>query len=566
MRQKKPWIVCALCVLVTSSCEDPVDPIQRCPLRAELVGAADITMSRDDSLQFSVVVRDCNNTVLPARPVRWRSSDIGVVTVDSTGLAIARGQGFASINWNVSDPTGAGWIPIQVIGRAERVVISPTGLIVVPDGPGFLTATAVVENGDPLLPPWTATWASGDKAIAVVDQSGVVHGVTEGMTSVTATVGDVSATVEITVKSLTFVDVRANGSFTCGITTDALVFCWGNNFRGGLGDPNRPSGHHPRMVAGPTRVRSVATGESHACSLDEDGTAMCWGWNESGQLGTQLTGGSHRARRVLSDIPFRDVSAGSFHTCGITTGDMPFCWGSNESGRLGAESGSNCSFGKGSSSPCNPVPIAVSGLDELQVISAGGDHTCGLDRQGAATCWGANSSGQLGLGAASVAIGSPTNVDTQLRFARLSSGGSHTCAVTGTGEIYCWGNNWNGQLGDGSQGTRTLPVTMVSTETFTTVSAGSAHPCALTESGVAYCWGGNGDGQLGDGSGDQSSRFVPTLVAVVPALQSISAGDQHSCGLSVDGVAYCWGDNHSGQLGAEAGDPSWLPIRVAGQR
>lgn len=565
MRPKIPWIVCALCVLVTSSCEDPVDPIEQCPLHVEFEETVNVvTMFKGDSVQFSVVVRDCNNTVLPDL-VRWMSSDIGIVTVDNTGLAIARAQGYAGIYWNV---TGAvsGSIPIQVSEHAARVEIWPTDLRVVPEGPGFLTATAFTENGDILLPGRTAVWESGDEGIAVVDTSGAVHGVTEGATSVTATVDDVSATVEITVTRLTFVDVRAHGSFTCGVTTDALVFCWGDNFQGELGDPERPSGHQPRMVVGPTRARSVATGGSHACSLDEDGTAMCWGSAFSGQLGTGLFGGSHPPSRVLTEIPFRDVSAGGAHTCGITSAGTPFCWGSGGSGQLGAQGVSLCSFGKGTGLPCSRIPIAVSGLDELQVISAGGAHTCGLDLQGAAICWGANSAGQLGLGTVSDSVGSPTNVDTQLRFERISSGGSHSCAVTGAGEIYCWGNNLNGQLGDGSQGNRTLPVVVGSAERFTTVDAGLEHTCALTETGIAYCWGRNGSGQLGDGSGDQSPKLVPTLVAVVPAMQSISAGATHSCGLGVDGVAHCWGDNLDGQLGAEAGDPSWLPIRVAGQR
>ena len=574
MRPKTPWIVCALCVLVTSSCEDPVDPIEQCPLRSELNGPFDIPMFKGDTLQFSVVVRDCNNIVLPDHPLRWRSSDTRIVTVDNTGLAIARAQGYAGISWEVTDLTGEGargWINIQVSEYAARVEIGPTDLRVVPEGPGFLTATAFAENGDALFQAWTATWESGDEGIAVVDTSWAVRGVTvrgvaEGVTSITATVHDVSATVDITVTRLTFVDVRANGSFTCGVTTAALVFCWGGNFQGELGDPERPSGHHPRMVVGLTRVRSVATGRSHACSLDDDGTAMCWGSAQSGQLGADLFGGAHRPSRVASEIPFRDVSAGNAHTCGITPADTPYCWGSGGSGQLGAEGVSLCTFGKGAGLPCSRIPIAVSGLDELRVISAGGTHTCGLDLPGAATCWGANSAGQLGLGTVLDSVGSPTNVDTQLRFERISSGGSHTCGLTGAGEIYCWGNNLNGQLGDGSQGNRTLPVVVGSAERFTTVDAGLEHTCALTETGIAYCWGANWSGHLGDGSGDQSPKLVPTLVAVVPALQSISAGATHSCGLGVDGVAHCWGNNLDGQLGAEAGDPSWLPIRVAGQR
>lgn len=329
-------------------------------------------MFKGDSLQFSVVVRDCDHTVLPDYSVGWFSNSPDIVTVDDTGLAIARAQGRGWIVWSADSGRASGSIRIQVNEYAARVEIGPTDLRVVPEGPGFLTATAFTENGDVLLPGWTATWESGDEGIAVVDTSGVVHGVAEGVTSITATVHDVSATVDITVTLLTFVDVRAGGSFTCGNTTDALVFCWGRNFQGELGDPARPSGHHPRMVAGLTRVRSVATGGSHACSLDEDGTAMCWGSAASAQLGADFWEGSHRPSRVLSDIPFRDMSAASTHTCGITTGDMAFCWGSNVYGQLGAESASVCSFGKWSILPCSRIPTAVSGFDEPQVISAGG--------------------------------------------------------------------------------------------------------------------------------------------------------------------------------------------------
>ncbi|MFB3111613.1 MAG: Ig-like domain-containing protein, partial [Gemmatimonadales bacterium] len=559
MRPKTPWIVCALCVLVTSSCENPVGPIERCLSQAEFDGPFDITMFKGDTLQFSVVVRDCNNTVLPNHPVQWMSSDISIVAVDNTGLAIARAQGYAYLEWSAIDLTGAGAFGvtnIRVSEYAARVEIGPTDLRVVPEGPGFLTATAFAENGDALFPGWTATWESGDDGIATVNAAGVVRGVAEGVTSITATVHDASATVEVTVTLLTLVDVHVGHSFTCGATTDGFVFCWGRNESGALGDPNSPSDHRLRMVVGRTRVRSVTAGGTHACALDEDGTVWCWGSAASGQLGASLFGGVHRPSRVASEIPFRDVSAGDAHTCGITPADTPYCWGSNADGRLGAESASVCSFGKGGGPPCSLIPIAVSGLNELQVISAGGAHTCGLDLQGAAICWGANYAGQLGLGAVSDSVGSPTNVDTQLRFERISSGGSHSCAVTGAGEIYCWGYNPTGQLGNGTLGNRTLPVAVASTERFTIVDAGFRHTCALTEAGVAYCWGGNRDGQLGDGSGDQSPKLVPTLVAVVPALQSISAGATHSCGLGVDGVAYCWGNNLDGQLGAEAGDPS----------
>jgi len=182
-------------------------------------------------------------------------------------------------------------------------------------------------------------------------------------------------------------------------------------------------------------------------------------------------------------------------------------------------------------------------------VSAGPSHTCGLTFAGLAYCWGYNWGGMLGTGD-TISRATPQLVAGGLAWASLSVGEQHTCGLTLAGEAYCWGNNGSGALGDGSTTSRSIPVPVQGGLTFAAITAGGVlgggYTCGLMRSGAAYCWGTGGFGQLGNGMGYTDStnfRSTTTPVAVVGGFvfASLSAGGDATCGVTLDGAAYCWG-------------------------
>jgi len=216
------------------------------------------------------------------------------------------------------------------------------------------------------------------------------------------------------------------------------------------------------------------------------------------------------------------------------------------------------------------VAFTASGTVTLTTIAAGvsgdGDapHDCAVTQVGVAVCWGENADGQLGDGTRTDSEG-PVLVMGALTFASVSAGGRHSCGITPAGAAYCWGRNADGQLGDGTVTSRISPVPVTGGLTFASASAGVAHTCGVTVGGALYCWGRNLTGQVGEGT--STSRNTPVAVNVAgAAVAMVSAGSAHTCAVTVAGAAYCWGRNLDGALGAGDGSPDQrtVPTVVAG--
>jgi len=173
------------------------------------------------------------------------------------------------------------------------------------------------------------------------------------------------------------------------------------------------------------------------------------------------------------------------------------CWGKNTSGQLG----------DGTTTHRNS-PVPVSDLTSgVQAISAGTEHTCALTTSGGVYCWGSNHAGQLGDATTKNRLTPTAVVGLQSGVQAISAGNAHTCALTVGGNVKCWGNNMQGQLGNGANTIQTMPVTVLGLANATRLDAGESHTCAATSDGAAYCWGYNALGQLGDGT--TSSSNVP---------------------------------------------------------
>jgi alpha-tubulin suppressor-like RCC1 family protein len=343
----------------------------------------------------------------------------------------------------------------------------------------------------------------------------------------------------------------AGGGTTCAILDGVQATCWGENRAGQFGSGVADSSHVPALVAADHALQAIAVGSGHACGLTATGRASCWGQGANGELGTGRVGLSATPSAVTGGS-FVAIGAGVSHSCALNAMGGIYCWGTNRNGELGNHTNDP-----------SPTPVTVSLPEGVRftALTVGGSFACALATTGAAYCWGENSSGQLGVGSTRTA-NAPVQVQSPVPFRMVVAGGLHACALSAGGSAYCWGANGSGQLGLGAQGqTQSLqPAAVSGGLTFTSLAAGDAHTCGLTADGGAYCWGAGRSGQLGNDQSSDSPR--PVLVVGGQVFRALALGSSHSCGWSADDAVWCWGDNTAGQLGVLAGRSADAPVPV----
>jgi alpha-tubulin suppressor-like RCC1 family protein len=360
--------------------------------------------------------------------------------------------------------------------------------------------------------------------------------------------------------------IAAGGEHTCAVPAMGGEMCWGGNVAGQLGDGTEINCYFPDWVSGfdGGGVGAINVGYLHSCALVPSawspltgGGVKCWGWNYYGQLGD----GTHAFSQdfPVSVVGYATSGAtalvlGESHTCILTTAGGVKCWGHNLYGELGNNSMVFSST----------LPVDVYGLSSGMVgITAGSFHTCALPSVGGAKCWGANGDGQLGDG---TTISSTVPVDVHGLTGNLiamAGGTFHTCALTATGGVKCWGLNSLGQLGDGTNENHHTPVDVVGLSSpVIAITAGNLHTCALTSAGSVMCWGYNLYGQLGDGTTTDSNTPV-AVNGLGSGVVAIDAGTNFTCAVKASGSVMCWGRNQSGQLGNDAMTESHIPVEVA---
>ncbi|MEK6683281.1 MAG: kelch repeat-containing protein [Nitrospirota bacterium] len=194
-------------------------------------------------------------------------------------------------------------------------------------------------------------------------------------------------------------------------------------------------------------------------------------------------------------------------------------------------------------------------------ISAGGNHTCAILADGTVKCWGNNYSGQLGNGTTTNSS-IPVSVSEITTAVSIAAGTNHTCAVLSDGTAKCWGFNLYGQFGNGTTTNSSTPVAVSGITTAVSIAAGGGHNCAVLSDGTIRCWGLNFWGQLGNGTGTNSS--TPVAVSGITTAVGISVGYHHTCAVLSNSTVKCWGYNVFGQLGNGTTTFSLTPVTVSG--
>jgi alpha-tubulin suppressor-like RCC1 family protein len=284
----------------------------------------------------------------------------------------------------------------------------------------------------------------------------------------------------------------------------------------------------------------VASGTNHTCALTSVGGVKCWGSNSSGELGDNTT--TQRLTAVDVSGLTRGViaiSAGATHTCALTSSGGVKCWGYNAYGHLGDNSTTR-----------RLTAVDVSGLTSgVTAISAGAVHTCALTSSGGVKCWGYNELGRLGDNSTTSRLTAVDVSGLASGVTAISAGGSHTCALASVGGVKCWGGNSFGSIGDNSTTNRLTPVDVSGLSSgVRAIATGERHTCALTSGGGAKCWGRNGNGQLGDNSTTQRLTAVD-VSGLTGGVNAIAGGNFHTCAVTNFGGGKCWGANAYGQLG-----------------
>ena len=337
---------------------------------------------------------------------------------------------------------------------------------------------------------------------------------------------------------MTFTKIASGSDSSCAISSGEL-YCWGDNsfskLTNGTWKGNRPQ---PFRVGSNYNWEDISIGRLHSCGI-ASGKAYCWGYNFFGQIGNgenryTYVGITEVVTNLTTD--WKMISAGFFFNCGINNGEL-YCWGDNEYGQLG-----NGENGEG---VLESTPQRIGSGNNWETVSSGWAHTCAI-ASGELYCWGNNISGMLGDGTTEEKL-FPTRIGLRTDWENISAQTYFTCGIA-SGELYCWG-----EIPDYNE-VSTTPVRIGTYSDWTDLTTGTEHVCGINKSEL-HCWGNNEYGQTGKTA--PSSNNEPEKIGDSNTWQRVAAGNEHTCGIN-DGDVFCWGKNNEGQIGI--GKSSYLEV------
>lgn len=286
-------------------------------------------------------------------------------------------------------------------------------------------------------------------------------------------------------------------------------------------------------------IKSVSSGSGHTCAVTVNGELYCWGGDGSGTLGDGpgVTPTINIPQRIGSFSDWEMVRASAFNTCGIRN-KLMYCWGSDSSGAIGNGSGSSANVF---------APEQIVGLTNWQWVTSSNGTTCGIE-SGNLYCWGSDNNGRLGNGGANTSVTSPALISASGDWEQVSANDNYACGIK-SGELYCWGNDSDGRLGNGTGVTadQTSPYRVGVLNNWTELATGTSNACGI-ESGRLFCWGPDDRGQIGNGFLLTANAESPAQVGSDADWEHVGVGFGVVCGVKA-GKLFCWGSNFSGVVG-----------------
>lgn len=355
-------------------------------------------------------------------------------------------------------------------------------------------------------------------------------------------------------------DVSAGVYHTLYLRADGTVLAWGQNSSGQIGTgATSTTQSAPTQPLGLPPIQAVAAGGYFSLALDETGRVWAWGQNAYGQIGTGSVSSTPEATpRQITTLPtIKAIAAGLYHAMAIDTAGNIWVWGNNSYGQMG----------NGTSGTNVPTPTLVTIPSGAKAISAGWYHSLAVSTLGAVFSWGRNNSGQIGNGSASATTHQTTPYQVALGLSSakgVAAGGYHSMAVTSSGALWGWGINSSGQLGLSNLASpQNSPLAVPGLTDVAAVAAGGNHSLAMSSGGQVWSFGQDTYGQLGDGDGSATSRATPFMILGLSGVFGVAAGHTHSVALTTGCPVWTWGGNNTAQLGAGGTDAVRHPTPAA---
>jgi alpha-tubulin suppressor-like RCC1 family protein len=335
--------------------------------------------------------------------------------------------------------------------------------------------------------------------------------------------------------------VTAGDDYGLAIGSDGMLYGWGDNYGSALGDGTANPQVTPEAITLAPGVSPLAitTGDDHSMAIGSDGNLYSWGDNSDGDLGDGTGSGTRQSPEVITlaaGVTPTAISAGGDHSMAIGSDGKLYTWGYNNDGQLG-----NGSYDPGPGQ-FSPEPIVLAPGVSPTAIAAGADHSLAIGSDGKVYAWGRNDFGQVGDGDPTEA---PPNRPEAIPLAQgvtptaIAAGSYDSFAIGSDGKLYDWGYNVYGQLGDGTYNPVTTPeaVTLASGVSPTAISGGADHTLAIGSDGNLYAWGLDGAGELGDGgftyvNSPEEIAFAPGAIPI-----AVAAGQEFSMAIGTSGPA-----------------------------